>query len=61
MIGATQFGLATEKLTALVPPGRIFAGVNDLVITGGATTVTLAVPAVGLLPPLVEPTVTELG
>ena len=54
------FGFEMVKVTVEVPPGRNFAGEKVSVIEGGAATVMLAVPAVQLLPPLVEATVTEL-
>jgi hypothetical protein len=52
------FGLATEKLTALVPPGRIFAGVNALVIMGGDTTRSVA-EAVFPVPTILAATLPE--
>jgi hypothetical protein len=36
---AKLFGLLTTKFTAVIPPGRIFGAVKDLLIDGGATTV----------------------
>jgi hypothetical protein len=48
------------KLTDVVPPGTNLLGEKVLAIDGGATTITLAVPGAALLPPLAEPTVTEL-
>ena len=37
-------GLVMTNFITLVPPAAMFAGVNDLTMVGGATTVKLAVP-----------------
>jgi hypothetical protein len=39
---AKLFGFAMERLTVVVPPGRNLLGVKALVITGGATTSSVA-------------------
>src|SRR5262245_31106600 len=57
---ALPAGFRMVKFKVVVPLSATVAGEKDFEIVGGDTTVTLAVPGVGLLPPWVEVTVTEL-
>ena len=41
-VNATAFGFVTTKLKVLVPPAAMGVGLNDLVITGGWITVSVA-------------------
>ena len=60
-VNATVFsaGLVRTKLIVLVPPMAIVLGVNDFVIVGGATTVSVAEEGLPV-PPLAEVGVTVL-
>jgi hypothetical protein len=55
----TVFVLVTRKLRLVLPPTAIIAAPKLLLIVGGFTTVTLAVPVLPV-PPLADVTVTEL-
>ena len=55
-VSATWFGLLRVKVNADVAPNAMLVGANAFAITGGATTVSVAVLLIAPVPPLAEVT-----